>query len=155
MNDHIREKKHIINDKTINEIFEKHSPFAKQSYACFRAMQVGQEHKTKLKIIGDCKLHLLTNEIGLPQRVGFFRRGMLIYLSEFRFNLPFAGTFFCTDEDGNSLLRKLEPPQHNNWEPKRDPKRGNQAIEQIRDWIRDVLRKTCIVTGKQIGRAHV
>ena len=67
---------------------------------------------------------------------------MLIYLSEFRFNLPFAGTFCCTDEDGNSLLRKLEPPQHNNWEPKRDPKRGNQAIEQIRDWIRDVLRKT-------------
>ncbi|NBT48083.1 MAG: hypothetical protein EBT07_09760, partial [Actinobacteria bacterium] len=142
INDQVSGKEHIISDKTISDIFATHASEAKQNYLCFRAIQTGQEHQTVLKSIGDCKLYLLTNEIGLPQRIGFFRRGMLIYLSEFRFNLPFSGTFFCVNDDGNSLLRKLEPPQHNSWEPKRDPKRGNQAIDEIREWIREVLRKT-------------
>lgn len=132
---------YIISDKTLNDVFEKHAAFAKQSYQCFRSIQTGGVHGETLKTIGACKLHLLTNEVGLPQRIAFFRRGMLIYLAEFRFNLPFAGTFFCDNSDGNSLLRKLEPPEHNNWEPKRDPKNGNQAIDEIREWIRGILRK--------------
>jgi uncharacterized membrane protein YgcG len=141
INDLVGKKEHIISDKTLSDIFERHAAFAKQSYLCFRSTQIGEEYGSTLKTIGACKLHLLTNEVGLPQRIAFFRRGMLIYMAEFRFNLPFAGTFFCDNSDGNSLLRKLEPPQHNSWEPKRDPKNGNQAIEEIREWIRDILRK--------------
>ena len=130
-----------INHETIDSIFDSFSSLCKDEFNCFRAVRLTNPIQTHLKNLGVCKLYLLTNELGSPQRIAFFRRGMLIYLSEFRTNVPFSGTFFCEDENGNALLRKLEPPQHTSWEPKRDPSRGKVAIDEIRVWIRTVLRE--------------
>jgi hypothetical protein len=56
--------------------------------------------------------------------------------------VPFAGLFVCTDSNGNKLLRMLEPPKHDAWDPKRvDDDSGKKALTAIKEWIRDEVKK--------------
>jgi hypothetical protein len=56
--------------------------------------------------------------------------------------LPFAGLFVCEDPKGNRLLKSLEPPRHDKWDPKRaEEPEAAAAYEEIREWIRDEIRK--------------
>jgi hypothetical protein len=56
--------------------------------------------------------------------------------------LPFSGLFVCEDPEGNRLLRSLEPPRHDKWDPKRaEEAEAALAYEELREWIRDEIRK--------------
>ena len=50
----------------------------------------------------------------------------------------YAGIFICESDEGNDLLRKMEPPAHNNWTSERVP-RGSTTIRKIKEFIRDKL----------------
>jgi len=55
--------------------------------------------------------------------------------------VPFAALFQCDDQRGNQLLKALEPPRHDHWDPKRATNRKEkQAIEEIKTWIKDSLK---------------
>ena len=100
--------------------------------------------------LGHCKLWIRVGE-GLPSRVALVRRtGMLVtdqqtYLMRFPLHQNFAGLCVFEDPSGNELLRKMENPQHDKFEPDRLPEeereKGHRALRRITSWIRDEIRK--------------
>ena len=99
---------------------------------------------------GHCKLWIRVED-GLPSRVGFVRRTGMLVTTQQRNLMRFSGfrdfSALCVFEDpaGNELLRRMENPQHNQFEPDRLPEemrqRGRRALNRITRWIRGEIRK--------------
>ena len=100
--------------------------------------------------LGHCRLWVRVAE-GLPNRVALVRRtGMLITtqqegLRRFTGFRGFAALCVFEDPEGNELLRQMENPKHDQFEPDRLPEnqrdRGRRALRRITKWIRDAVRK--------------
>lgn len=100
--------------------------------------------------LGHCKLWIRVGE-GLPSRVALVRRtGMLVTdqqnkLMRFPLHQSFAALCVFEDPSGNELLRRMENPQHDKFEPDRLPEeerdKGHRALNRITSWIRDEIRK--------------
>lgn len=96
-------------------------------------------------VLGHCRLWIRVAE-GLPSKVAFVRRtGMLVTTEQSRLKrFPgfknFAALCVFEDPEGNELLRQMENPQHDQFEPDRLPDdmkdRGRDALKRITDWIR-------------------
>lgn len=100
--------------------------------------------------LGRCRLHILVGE-GLPKKVAVLRNGMLITselerlrrFSEFK---EFAAVLECLSDRGNALLRDMEPPAHDDFQPSRlltiDQQRvARNALREVADWVREMLRR--------------
>ena len=95
----------------------------------------------------------MSDDAELPNKVGLMRKtGMLITtrqpgLIRFRGMRDFIAICRFEGDEGNELLRKMENPRHDQFEPERienDPKeeqRGRAALKRISDWIREEIRK--------------
>ena len=104
--------------------------------------------------LGYCRLWIkVSDDAALPSKVGLMRKtGMLITTGQ-RGLIRFPGMrefiAICRFEgiEGNELLRKMENPPHDQFEPDRienDPKeeqRGRAALRRITQWIREEVRK--------------
>lgn len=100
--------------------------------------------------LGHCRLFIKVAD-DLPSKVGFVRNtGMLITtqqpnLIRFPGCKEFAALCVFEDSGGNELLRQMENPQHDRFEPDRLPpdqrSRGRRALKRITDWIRTEVRK--------------
>ena len=100
--------------------------------------------------LGHCRLWIRVAE-GLPSKVGFVRQtGMLVTTQQpglIRFSgfQDFAALCVFDDPKGNELLRRMENPQHDKFEPDRLPRdeqgRGRRALKRVTDWIRAEIRK--------------
>ncbi|MYC07718.1 MAG: hypothetical protein F4X57_11215, partial [Chloroflexi bacterium] len=100
--------------------------------------------------LGHCRLWISTAE-GLPRKVAFVRRtGMLVTTQQaglIRFHgfRDFAALCVFEDPEGNELLRRMENPRHDQFEPNRLPRddrdRGRRALKRITDWVRGEIRK--------------
>ena len=104
-----------------------------------------QPTNRKLKHVGACSLYLAADPSSdLPKRICMVRgTGMRIFdYSPKACRVPFSGLFVCSDKDGNKLLRKMEPPKHDIWDPQRiEGPEGKSALKEIKDWIRDEVKK--------------
>lgn len=125
------------------ERFDKHVAEAWPFYQSL-VDQHASTIKRSLPNAGECRLHLLLARRDLPKRICMVRRtGMVIqtYAPRVGF-LPFAGLFVCEGHAGNRLLRSLEPPRHDKWDPERaeEPVAAN-ALKEIKEWIREELKK--------------
>ena len=115
-----------------------------------RALKGGAEvevAKTENLHLGACELRILVGE-NLPKRVAVLRNGMLITqglpgLKRFSDFKEFAAVLECTAEKGLSLLRSMEPPRHDAFEPDRLPldrrTTGKTALRELADWVRKML----------------
>ena len=100
--------------------------------------------------LGHCRLWIHTAE-GFPSKVAFVRRtGMLVTtqqsgLIRFPGFRDFAALCVFEDPAGNELLRRMENPTHDRFEPDRLPEddrsRGRSALKRVTDWIRSEIRK--------------
>ncbi len=100
--------------------------------------------------LGHCRLWIKVAD-GLPGRVGFVRNTGMLITTQQRNLMRFPGfrdfAALCVFEDpaGNELLRLMENPQHDQFEPDRLPEsertRGRRALKRITDWIRAEIRK--------------
>lgn len=100
--------------------------------------------------LGHCRLWIRTAE-GLSSKVAFVRRTGMLVTAQQRGLIRFPGfrdfAALCVFEDpaGNELLRRMENPKHDQFEPDRLPKeeqgRGRSALKRITDWIRTEIRK--------------
>ena len=100
--------------------------------------------------LGHCRLWIDVAE-GLPNRVGFVRSSGMLITTQQRNLIRFPGcrdfAALCVFEDpeGNELLRLMENPQHDQFEPERLPEeqqsKGKRALKRITDWIRSEIRK--------------
>ena len=100
--------------------------------------------------LGHCKLFIRVGE-GLHRGVALIRRtGMLVTdrqdgLIRFSMHQEFAAMCIFEDPSGNELLRRMENPQHDKFEPERLPEeereKGRNALARITKWIREEIRK--------------
>jgi uncharacterized membrane protein YgcG len=99
--------------------------------------------RVKLGGLKDVSLYLYTTDADLPKRVAMVRKtGMVIFRKQFRSILPFCGVFLCRNEQGNILLRDMEPPRHDTWDPDHPDKGANKKIErEYVDFIRQCIKK--------------
>jgi hypothetical protein len=99
----------------------------------------------KLPNLKDVTLYLSTGENDLPKKVAMIRKpGMVVFMKPFRAMIPFCGVFMCRNEVGNKLLREMEPPRHDTWDPDHPEKGENKKIESeyvhfIRDCIKNLV----------------
>ena len=111
--------------------------------------------------LGHCKLWVRT-EKGLPGKVGFVRgTGMLVTTRQkglIRFSgfRDFAALCVFEAPKGNELLRRMENPQHDQFEPDRLPKgereHGRKALKRITDWVRSEIKNTLARRRGKKGR---
>ena len=83
---------------------------------------------------------------GLPKQVALLRKtGMLITdnqpgLKRWTGRVDFAGVFMCDSDKGNRLLRMMENPQHNVFEPERadygQRDECKRALKELVKWVR-------------------
>lgn len=100
--------------------------------------------RKRLKHVGECDLYLTTISADLPKKICMSRHsGMRIFdYSPRACRVPFSGLFICTDNNGNALLRKLEPPKHDAWDHRRlEDNTGKRALDEIKGWIREEVKK--------------
>ena len=100
--------------------------------------------------LGHCRLWIRVED-GLPSKVGFVRQtGMLVTTQQPRLiRFPgyqdFAALCVFDDPKGNELLRRMENPQHDKFEPDRltgdEQKKGRRALARVVNWIREEIRK--------------
>lgn len=100
--------------------------------------------------LGNCELRIRVQE-GLPKRVAVLRDGMFItselsQLKRFSDFKDFVAVVRCKSDKGNRLLRAMEPPRHDDFEPQRllDPeeqRRGKAALKEIGSWVREMLKR--------------
>ena len=99
--------------------------------------------------LGHCKLWIRVAD-DLPSKVAFIRRGMLITTQQRRLQRfpgmrDFVAVCVFDAPKGNELLRKMENPQHDQFEPERlldadERGRGERALKSITEWIRSEIR---------------
>ena len=81
----------------------------------------------------------------LPARCFMCRNNrMKIFSKSYQLPFPYAAFMICDDEQGNELLRRLEPPTHTAWEKDRDKSPRHAVFNEltrIYAWIRDEVAK--------------
>lgn len=99
--------------------------------------------------LGDCQVRILVGE-KLPKKVAVLRNGMLITeelagLKRFGEFKDFVAVLECTSTKGQALLRGMEPPRHDAFEPERLPpdKRsaGKTALKELATFVREMLKR--------------
>ncbi len=105
---------------------------------------------TIIEELGEVRLRLLLGD-GLHKRVCFLRNGMFITdqlarLKRFGDYKDFAGVVQCMSPKGNELLRAMEPPRHDDFEPDRlstenEKRRGATALRKLATWVRKELKE--------------
>jgi len=99
--------------------------------------------------LGRCEVRIRIGE-GLPKRVAVLRNGMLITeslpnLRQFGNFKDFIAVLQCRDDTGNKLLRAMEPPRHDTFEPDRLPEaqraKGRLALRDLGKAVRDIIAK--------------
>ncbi len=161
------EDKYTLDQSTINEFFENKSTrtlieqeklkgepeqFDNSKYY-LAALQGGTEvitEESEQPELGLCQVKILIGE-GLPKKVCALRNGMFITdslngLKSFSDFKEFVAVFQCKSNKGNELLRSMEPPRHDDFEPDRLPtneeqKRGQKALRGLSTWIREMLKR--------------
>jgi hypothetical protein len=69
---------------------------------------------------------------------------MKIFSKPYQLPFPYAAFMICDDEQGNELLRRLEPPTHTAWEKDRDKSPRHAVyneLTRIYAWIREEVAK--------------
>lgn len=149
----------IISAASLNSLFEKLTP-PETGEEQFSASKIFNEvinkrhHPIRIDNVsdfGECWLYIRVAD-GLPKKVALIRgSGMLITdqqtaLKRFPGCREFAAVFECLDPKGNALLRKMENPEHDCFEPDRiadetEKAEGTKALKRLTDTIRKHIRE--------------
>lgn len=132
---------------------QKNEPEAFQtSAALLRALIDPNSKREEFEhpVLGRCQLHILVAD-DLPKRVGVLRNGMLITteldrLKRFNEFKSFIAVLECLSVKGNQLLRAMEPPAHDDFEPERlidakERKQARSALQHLATWVREMLSR--------------
>jgi hypothetical protein len=107
------------------------------------AIKIG-EFRTEDGMIETMKLYLLKGE-DFNNQVSLIRgTGMKIYeKGHFRTPINFAGTLIVEGEKLNKVLRKMEPPTHDDWKPglyKKNPDYAEKLKKTLYSWLNKEIR---------------
>ena len=96
-----------------------------------------------LSELGTCQLYLMKTNVSKDKIMYMRAPNMLVYSKRLGTSYGLHGVFICEDKKGDSLLRELENPAHDEWNPNnyrdgRDKKdrRGEAALTTISQFIK-------------------
>jgi hypothetical protein len=93
--------------------------------------------------LGEVELYVKRGD-GYPKRVQQMRAPLMVVSPEpYRSLLdPYAAVLICKDDEGNEFLKKLEPPQHDKWDPALgdDIRTSRRIYKSLQDWVRNKLK---------------
>lgn len=128
--------KHYINKPYKDNAKPEGNPL--QFYQAFKNGQLFRSNP--LDNLGEVKLYFSRTEEPL-NRVAMIRQSkMVIYSRDFRWHAPYAGVFICDNDKGNAELRKMESPQHDEWDKNRYKEKGEAIDWELREFVRGVLK---------------
>ncbi|MDA8190071.1 MAG: hypothetical protein M0Z68_00985 [Gammaproteobacteria bacterium] len=142
---------HELNSATLGDVVQALANENPKAYGALQNLYdalvspEAQEFDTDIEGLGKLTLRLLQREAA-QKRIAMFRKtGMKIFeKGHFRTPVEFAGVFRCIGEKGNALLRLLEPPSHDKWEPERydeDPSKARSLVAEINHWMRNCVEQ--------------
>ena len=113
----------------------------------YNAICEGEVCETELTSLGHCVMRLTIGE-GQPQRVAILRHGMKITddqnnLKRWHGCSDFTAVCECLSKKGQALLRRMENPAHDAFEPARlgdDSRKGTKILNELTRWIRDTIK---------------
>lgn len=103
----------------------KGNPF--DFYRCFHSTEPLEEIIPKL---GQVKFYSMEIEDKKTNKIAYIRNGMVIYTDEiWGFgSINYCGVVICKEDEGNRVLRMMEPPTHDKF----DPSRLNDKSESLK-----------------------
>lgn len=149
-----------IHDKTVNssnlelllkEYFDESQPDKTKTpnpWPYYLAY-TNSDHKifaADLPVLGKVKLFVLMRE-DFPQKVVYMRQtGMMIQKKGIGSVNGYAAVFVCDDDEGNLILRKMENPEHNEWNKENAlestyAEKAAAAERELRDFVSDSLKE--------------
>jgi hypothetical protein len=100
--------------------------------------------------LGNCEVRIMLGE-QLPKKVAFLRNGMFITdqldrLKRFSGYKEFVAIVQCKSTKGNELLRAMEPPRHDDFEPDRlvsksEKQRAKRSLAEVANWVKEMLNR--------------
>lgn len=107
----------------------------------YRSLIHGEKFKKKLDTAGQVYFYFIEMEKHL-NRIAMLRKPhMTVYSRGYRFPAPYAGVFICEGEQGNKVLRDMEPPAHDKWDPERvEDSSDKKVLKEIHEWVRECLK---------------
>jgi hypothetical protein len=95
-----------------------------------------------LPSLGTVDLFIDLTDDGLKKVAMVRKSGMVIWQRAFRSIVPFTGVFLCRNDDGNRILRSMEPPKHDSWDGNLPEVGQNKHIvREFTDFIRSTVRE--------------
>jgi hypothetical protein len=142
-NKNLRESLQILDDDQYLEAFN----FSENFFEAYSNDHAIVEQTQMPPPLGNFEIKLLVAD-GLPKQVGFLRNGMFIASNElpslrkFQNTKDFVAVVHCTNKEGNSVLREMEPPEHNHFLGNQyDRDNGPRLLKNLGKKIRDHLLK--------------
>jgi hypothetical protein len=111
----------------------------------YLAVNRGKQFPQKLPILGDCSFYFYETDEYLNHVAMMRKSHMVIFSRAFRFPGNYAGVFICDNERGDIELRKMEPPEHDEWDVNRNMVNGNAIYSEITSFIKECLEKSKII----------
>lgn len=111
--------------------------------AFYQALQDPEPDVDELPGLGRVELYVNIDESLARSLHTITMRKPLMRIAPYTFRsvrAKYAAIAICADDVGNTLLRRLEPPQHDKWDPQRFPDEGPRAINALKAFIGERLR---------------
>lgn len=134
-----------------NEIDEFNLAPYGNPYFFYLAYINGEKINVDVPFIGKCIFYYLESEQG-ENNIAYTRNGMVIYskIEKRLVGATVTGVFKCDSDEGNAILRKMEPPKHDCFEPQMlednheeySIQDGTKIIKTIKDKIREIIKST-------------
>lgn len=141
--------KTTVNDTSLAKLIDKYYKepekefLADEYYRALTSEGVVVHTEADFCSLGPIKLTLLEDK-NFNKRVAMFRRsGMKIFDKRFVTPSRFAAVFTADGQKFDALMKTLEPPTHDAWQPDRadDPTMANKVLNELYGWIREKVRQ--------------
>lgn len=137
----------VIDSHTLPSLLEQYTKDdqACLSYRYYQAMTLGKLCKANIKNYDDVDLYLFEGK-ALPKKIAMVRgTGMKIFdKGHFKGLTKFSGVMIAKGSKINKLLRAMEPPSHDCWEPERNEENVSESkkvLKHLYRWINKQVRE--------------
>lgn len=131
---------HSVGEENLEEMM---SEYAVESYKFYKALtEPTKLIQAVLPNLKEVSLYVATGE-GYPKSIQMMRKSKMVVYTIGNYRVlpePYSAVFICDSEEGNRLLRDLEPPAHDKWDPDRNKTYGKKVHKELIDFLRDSLR---------------
>jgi hypothetical protein len=119
-------------------------------YEFYKCYKEGECTKGEVDIIGKVRFYYKELENNKTNAVAYLRNDMVVYSKNAHgfSSINYCGVFICDDDNGNSVLRDMEPPTHDSFSPERldekseeyNSEDGWNILNGIKRIVRDSLQ---------------